>query len=101
VRWEAIDGSTARATLKDGATSVALEFSFDKEGLITRVWSPGRHRGVGSDMTLTPWQGRFREYAQRSDIRIPLEAEVEWVTPTGPWPYWRGRITEIGYDFAR
>ena len=33
-------------------------------------------------------------------VRIPLEAEVEWVTPTGPLPYWRGRVTGIAYETA-
>ncbi|MGH7411584.1 MAG: DUF6920 family protein [Candidatus Methylomirabilis sp.] len=101
VRWEAIDDSTARASFTDGATSVALDFRFDQEGLITRVRSPGRYRDVNGVQTLMPWQGRFRRYAQRSGMRIPLEGEVEWVMPTGPLPYWRGRITDIVYETAR
>jgi hypothetical protein len=37
----------------------------------------------------------------RSGVRIPIEAEVEWVLPGGPYPYWRGEMTSIDYEFAR
>ena len=35
VRWEAIDDTSARATLTDGETTVSLEFRFDASGLIS------------------------------------------------------------------
>lgn len=34
-------------------------------------------------------------------IVVALEAEVAWQLPEGPLPYWRGRIIEIAYEFAR
>jgi hypothetical protein len=115
VEWEAIDDSTARASLSDGNTSVTLDFHFDAEGLIASVRSPARHKDA---RTVLPWQGWFRGYALRRGMRIPLEAEVEWVIPDGPMPagpavplpaaslpavplpYWRGRITDIAYETA-
>jgi hypothetical protein len=100
VHWDAIDDSTARATLVDGATMASLEFHFDKEGLIAAAWAPVRYRTVNGALQPTPWQGRFSAYAPRGGMRIPLEGEVEWQLPTGPLPYWRGRITEIAYELA-
>jgi hypothetical protein len=100
VHWDAIDDSTARANLADGAVRASLEFHFDKEGLITAVWAPVRYRTVNGALQPTPWQGRFSAYAPRGCMRIPLEGEVEWQLPTGPSPYWRGRITEIAYELA-
>lgn len=32
---------------------------------------------------------------------VPLDGEVAWLLPSGPMPYWRARITRIGYQFAR
>jgi hypothetical protein len=101
VRWEAIDDSSARATLEDGGTRVALEFRFDGEGLIGSVRAAARYRTVKGALVATPWQGRFWAYELRDGIRIPLEGEVAWLPPAGPWPYWRGRITRIDYEFAR
>lgn len=101
VRWEAIDDMSARATLTDGATTVSLDFRFDAEGLISGVRAAARHRTVNGVLVATPWQGRFWGYEVRGGMRIPLEGEVAWELTEGLWPYWRGRATEITYDFAR
>jgi hypothetical protein len=100
VRWEATGDATARATLTDGATHAALEFRFDGEGLVASVWALARTRITPAGPQPTPWQGRFRSYVVREGMRIPLEGEVEWLLAAGPLPYWRGRITEIAYQFA-
>ena len=46
------------------------------------------------------WKGRFWAHELREGMRIPLEGEVAWQLPEGPWPYWRGRITAIAYEFS-
>lgn len=101
VRWEAIDNMSARATLTDGATTVSLDFRFDAAGLLSGVRAAARHRTVNGVLVATPWQGRFWGYEVRDGMRIPLEGEVAWELPEGLWPYWRGRATEISYEFAR
>ena len=102
VRWEAVGDLVARATLVDGATTVSLEFRFGPEGLIASVRAASRYRGDRDGIPqFAPWEGRFWGYEVRHGMRIPLEAEVAWHLPGGSWPYWRGRITKIGYEFAR
>jgi hypothetical protein len=101
IRWEAIDDSSARATIRDGSTQVSLAFRFDGDGLISTVYAAERFRAVGDDYVSTPWQGSFRGYEKRSGMRIPLEGEVAWLRPDGPLPYWRARISDMSYDFAR
>jgi hypothetical protein len=101
VRWEAIDSVSARATLTDGATTVALDVHFDAAGLIRSVRAASRYRTVRGVLVATPWQGRLWSYAVRDGIRIPLEGEVAWELPEGVWPYWRGRVTQIAYEFAQ
>ncbi len=100
VRWEAMDENSARGTLTDGTTTASLEFHFDAQGLIHRVRAPRRYRLVDGKPVATPWQCRFGAYEVQHGMRIPLDGEVEWDLPEGPWPYWRGRITEIVYEFA-
>lgn len=101
VRWESIDNSTARATLKDGDTVVSLDFRFDEAGLIATVSAEARARTVKGSLVLAPWMGRFWDYEVRDGMRIPLSGEVAWQLPDGSlFPYWRGRIMNIVYDFA-
>jgi hypothetical protein len=102
VRREAVDDSAARATLTDGATTVSLEFCFDSEGLITSLKATSRCRGVIDGVPeFAPWHGRFWAYEIRDGMRIPFEGEVAWQLPAGLFPYFRARIREISYEFAR
>lgn len=52
-------------------------------------------------LVAAPWLGRFWNYESRGGMRVPLEGEVAWELPEGSWPYWRGRVTEIAYQFVR
>ncbi|AFZ08192.1 hypothetical protein Osc7112_3850 [Oscillatoria nigro-viridis PCC 7112] len=102
VRWEAIDNSSARATLQDGDTPVSLDFRFDEAGLIASIRAEARARTVNGGLVFAPWIGRFWDYKLRDGMRIPLSGEVAWQLPDGSLlPYWRGRITNIAYEFAR
>jgi len=101
VRWEAVNDSSAKATLKDGETTVTLLFRFNEEGLIKSVRAEARGRTVAGKMVPTPWEGRWSNYEIRDGMRIPIEGEVAWILPEGPKPYWRGRITKISYELAR
>lgn len=101
VRWEAVDNASAKATIRDGDVTVTLLFRFNDDGLIGSVRAEARGRVVNGVAVPTPWEGRLWRYEVRDGMRIPLEGEVTWQLPEGPLPYWRGRITEIAYEFAR
>ncbi len=100
VSWREDGERSACASLSDGRTTVSLQVRFDDEGLIGSVWAAARFRETGGTLVPTPWHGRFWSYEWRDGMRIPTEGEVAWELPTGPLPYWRGRMTNIAYDFA-
>lgn len=97
VRWEAIDDTSAGATLTDGATTVSLVFQFNAEGAIATMRAEARYR---DKLTAMPWSGRFWEYSVQGGMLIPLEGEVGWEYPEGTRLYFKGRTTEINYEFA-
>ncbi|WP_254765838.1 DUF6920 family protein [Salinilacihabitans rarus] len=92
VEWEAIDDRSARATLEHRGVTASLVFHVDDRGLVTRV-TADRYRQ--EDDAYAPWTGRFRDYAERDGLLVPLEADVEWNLPEGDLPYWRARVTSI------
>lgn len=100
VQWEAVDDTSAKATLKDDKTTVTLLFRFDENGLIESMRAEARGRTIAGAVIPTPWEGRWSNYALRDGMRVPLEGEVAWMLPEGPTPYWRGRITRLVYEFA-
>ena len=97
VRWEAINDISARATLTDGTAIVSLVFQFNAEGTIATVRAEARYR---DKLTAMPWGGRFWEYSVCNGMLIPLEGEVGWEYPEGTRLYFKGRTTEIHYEFA-
>ncbi len=101
IQWQAVDDTSATATLRDGDLELTMLFRFDENDLIEAVRAEARGRTVGDEIIPTPWEGRFSHYERRDGMLIPLEGEVAWVLPEGPKPYWWGRITHIQYEFAR
>ena len=101
VRWQAIDERHAHATLTDGNTTVSVVFSFGADGLIETVFAQARARTVADRIEMTPWQVRVWNYAERGGVTMPLEGEVAWLLPAGPYPYWRGKLETISHEPAR
>jgi hypothetical protein len=97
VRWEAIDDTSARATLTDASTTVSLVFRFNAEGTIETMRAEARCR---DKLTAMPWSGRFWNYSVCNEMLIPLEGEVGWEYPDGIRLYYKGKVTEINYEFA-
>lgn len=100
VRWTAVDGHSALATLGDGPLSVSLLFSFDASDLVTAVRAEARGRMVGKAFEMAPWEGRWSNHQPREGMTIPLTGEVAWLLPEGRRAYWRGTIAELAYEWA-
>ncbi|MDF3036699.1 MAG: hypothetical protein K0S28_1973 [Paucimonas sp.] len=98
MRWEAAGERSARATLTDGPITLAMLFTFNEQGLIDTVRAESRGRTVKGRTVPTPWQGRFWNYEWRGNVRVPTEGEVAWLLPSGPKPYWRGRVMQIDHE---
>lgn len=96
VRWEAVDDSTARATLADAGTAVRMDVHFAASGEIARI-SADRHRDVNGTPVLTPWEGHFWDYQRASGMTVPMSSEVGWILSDGWFPYWRGRTVKAEY----
>lgn len=97
VRWEAVDDSTARATVTDGEVDATAEFHFARTGEIKRMTAM-RYRDVDGTAVRTPFEGRYGAYERRSGIMVPSEAEVAWRLPQGRFPYWRGSPRAVEYE---
>lgn len=100
VRWQALDGRTARASLADGPLSVELDFAFGDDGLIEAVRAASRGRAAGGRVAAAPWEGRWSDYRRHEGMLVPETGEVAWLLPGGRHPYWRGKVTALACEFA-
>jgi uncharacterized protein DUF6544 len=96
--WTAIDDCTARATLTDGTTTVSCDMRFGEGGEVVRI--SAMRDGIFNGITMVKrWVGHFRDYRRIHGMMVPTWAEVEWIMPEGPQPYWRGRVVDAEYAF--
>ena len=100
VHWEAVDDTSAHATLTDKTLTLKLLFRFNADGLIDTVRAESRGRVVDGKTVTAPWQGRYWRYVMQDGMRVPQEGEVAWLLPEGDKPYWRGRTLSATYEFA-
>jgi hypothetical protein len=94
VTWELAGGNALRLTFDDGRTRASVELEVDREGRVVGG-SAVRPRAEGKSTVETKWFGSFGDYRAFGRIRVPTSAEVAWLLPEGPFPYWRGRVTEF------
>lgn len=96
VRWEAIDATHARATLRLGNDEVSGTFEFDADGLPLRMTA----QRFGDGGVLRPWSGVYRDWREVAGMRVPFEAEVTWELDTGPFTYAHWLVDSMEYDEA-
>ena len=100
VRWEAVDDRSANATLVDGPVTLTLLFRFNAAGLIESFRAEARGGMVGKVMVQAPWEGRFSNYQATGGMSVPFAGEVAWMRTEGTKTYFKGAVTQLGYEFA-
>lgn len=97
LQWQAIDDSSATATLMDADNIVSMTFYFNEANEIVRATAQ-RYRLVGDQQVLSTWNGYYTNYQRRDGFMIPTEAWVSWGDGDDEWQYWRGRVDSIEYQ---
>ncbi|WP_425261867.1 DUF6920 family protein [Rubrivivax sp. RP6-9] len=68
-RWTAVDEQSARVDLADGRVVTSLLLAFHPStGLIDSVRAEARGRTVGQAVVMTPWEGRWSDYAELGPV---------------------------------
>ena len=101
VSWQAVDSTSALATLNDGDNEVALTFHFGKDDLIESVKAANRGRSVEDKTIPTAWLGRWWNYREHDGLLIPTEGEATWLPPSGKHPYWRASLYDFHFKFSK
>ncbi|KPP88517.1 MAG: hypothetical protein HLUCCA08_17025 [Rhodobacteraceae bacterium HLUCCA08] len=100
ITWQAVDDTSAQATLIDGPNTLTMVFRFGEDGLVTGIRVEARGALVGGETVMMPWEGRFGDYRLQAGMMLPFRGEVSWITPQGERPYFRGTVMRVDYRFA-
>lgn len=93
--WRQIDAEHVEARLETSAGPARVVFQFDGDGDISAVAAQARPaRDAAGRPAHLDWRGRFTGYRELGGRRIPAEAEVGYVYPTGYEAYFRCTVTD-------
>ena len=99
VRWQAVDDTSAKATIVDGPITLTLLFTFNEARLIASVRAESRGAGVGKDMVMLPCDCALSDYKPQDGMLLPMTGEAAWMRPGGRKPYFVGQVKKVSYEF--
>jgi len=97
IQWEAIDAERARATISLAPVTASGILHIDGQGRYTR-FTAERYREEHKRLVPRPWTGRWEDYREIKGFRIPMRAEAAYTLESGEFSYFRGEVTDIGYN---
>jgi hypothetical protein len=100
VEWSGFDDHNALAILTDCGTTVSLEFRFNGSCEVAATFTPGRYRENRGEYELTPWEAHYQHYVVLEGMRIPGEADAEWIINGKSTPYIKVRTLAMSCDFV-
>jgi len=86
IRWEAIDNSSAKATISRKGIDASAIFHFNEKGEVTKITAK-RYREVNGKFALEDWEGQIVEYKTFNGVIIPNKVNIIWKLKTGDFCY--------------
>lgn len=97
IEWQAINTTSAKATLTYKGVSGAVLFHFDERGDMMGC-SADRYMGGGKEAVLEKWEVQSKSYAEMNGIRMPVKSEATWKLKAGDFTWYKLEITEVEYN---
>ena len=99
IKWEAIDSTSAKATLTYKNMSGSVVFHFNEQGRL-KSCTADRYKESGKNAALERWEVVITKYGVINGVKIPVNLEVTWKLKTGDFTWYKLDITEIDYNRA-
>jgi hypothetical protein len=97
IKWEEVDSTTAKATMKYEEISASGIFKFNENGDIL-YYEAMRYGEFDGKYSLEKWHIDMTGYKSFNGIRIPNKSDVTWKLKSGDWTWLKLEITEIEYN---
>jgi len=97
ITWEAINDSTAKATMRYQGTTGSGIFQFNAQGEVT-AFTALRYKGNEPDARRYEWIMQIRGYKVFEGIKVPAVMTSTWRLDEGDWTWLRLEVKEIRYN---
>jgi hypothetical protein len=95
--WQAVNDTTAIATLNYGGNKVSGTFSFNAEGDFVQ-FSTWRYMGNEANAPRYEWVLDVRDYQFFEGFKIPSQMTATWKLPEGDWTWLKLQIDDVTYN---
>ena len=95
INWDAIDATSARATMSYGGVTASALFVFDEQGRPVSVSADRNNDSTGKQ---EHWSAPQYSYGLFRGVHVPITGDGIWHYDTGDFSYIHWRITEIEYN---
>jgi hypothetical protein len=95
ITWDAIDASSARATMSYAGVSAPATFFFDEQGRLSNMVADRVDRHDGR---VNSWSTPITDYGEFGGVWVPVAGEAVYARESGDFPYIRVRVTALEYD---
>ena len=92
VTWEAVDATSARATMSYGGISASMTFIFGEDGRLLEEQANRYNDARGQNEM---WVNRNAVDREFDGVVVPAVGEARWEYASGPFPYIRWQITAL------
>jgi hypothetical protein len=97
ITWQAIDSTSARATICYGGVTASAVFFFDEQGRPLDMRAT-RFRSTRQGFELSTWSTPFSAYGEFAGIRVPITGEGVWKLKSGDFSYVEIQVDKISYS---
>jgi hypothetical protein len=103
IRWEPIDGCTARAVFTNAGHTIRAELTFNEAGELTNFHSDDRHQTAadGRSMQRVRWSTPLHAYRTFGIVRLASGGEARWHEPGRDYPYIELTFDRVDYNVGR
>ncbi|MFM2134121.1 MAG: hypothetical protein RL156_1402 [Bacteroidota bacterium] len=78
LRWEAVNGNSARAILSDHGTTVSCVYTFNDNNEVTKIVTQDKFRDAETSFEREQCTMYCSDYKQFGGVRIPTKVRLEW-----------------------
>ncbi len=96
IHWEAINESSARATITYRGVRGSAVFHFNTKGELVKFVAM-RYKDI-NDEKPTEWVATVKGYGEFHGIKIPTSFDATWMLSDGPFTWFRFEITDVSYQ---
>jgi hypothetical protein len=97
IKWEAIDSTSARATMTNGGISASGVFQFNERGDVSH-FEAQRYGEFDGKYSMETWSIAMMDYRSFHGVRIPASSEVTWKLKSGNFTWFKVEITDLEFN---